>query len=171
MNTTKLNRIHAGTRGFVAVVMLVVMVLVAACGGGGSASTGSAGGSEESATSAPSGRVVPTMPAAQFAAPTTMIDATKVAEASSTKEPAEADAAFGGDVYTRLCADCHGEALEGVSGKAEPIETYSLDEAGLDDLLRTGGGYGNDHIFGPDKVSPEGIRSLQAYLETLGQGD
>jgi mono/diheme cytochrome c family protein len=109
------------------------------------------------------------MPAASFGQPTTMIDPTKVAESESTPEPEEVDVEFGGQVYSRLCSDCHGEALEGMSGKAEPIDAYELDTEALTNLLRTGGGFGNAHIFGLDKVSPEGIASLQAYLETIDE--
>ena len=152
-------------------LMMGVMLFAAACGGGGNEGA-PASGSDDSAlesTAAQSGRAVPTMPAAQFAAPTTMIDATKVAESAATPAVKEVDVVFGGQVYTRLCADCHGEALEGMSGKAEPIDAYELDTEALTNLLRTGGGFGNAHIFGLDKVSPEGIASLQAYLETIGK--
>lgn len=154
-----------------AVGMLTAAILMlAACGGGGAEPDA---GAEAEATTAPAnaGRVVPTMPAARFAAPTTMIDATKVAESAATPEPEAADAAFGEEVYARLCADCHGEQLEGVAGKAEPIDAYALDVTALTDLLRTGGGNGPEHIFGLDKVSPEGIASLQAYLETLVESE
>ncbi len=152
--------------------LLLVALLASACGGGGGAPASEPAAADE-ATAAPAnaGRVVPTMPAARFAAPTTMIDATKVAESGATPEPGEVDVEFGGQVYTRLCADCHGDALEGVSGKAEPIDAYTLDEDALADLLRTGGGFGPEHLFGLDKVSPEGIASLQAHLQSIGASE
>ena len=155
----------------IALALVAVVLLVAsACGGGGAASPGTGdSGSGVGSGQARGGRVVPTMPVAQFAQPTTMIDPTKVAGQAVTPkaEQAEIDLEFGEQVYARLCVECHGEALGGVAGKAEPIVAHELDESGLTDLLRTGGGYGNEHLFGLDKVSPEGITALQAYMQTL----
>lgn len=152
-------------------VLIVAVLFAAACGGG--AEPAGQPAAEEGATPAQTqgGRVVPTMPAARFAQPTTMIDPTKVAEREPAPAVEEADVEFGRQIYTRLCAECHGDALEGVAGEAEPIETYELDRAALTDLLRTGGGFGPEHLFGLDKVSPEGISALQAYLESLIAGE
>ncbi len=157
--------------GFI-LLILVLLSSGSACGGRGSKSADGAGAGD-SATEAPKesgGKIEPTRPVAKFAAPTSMIDATKVAqtESDATPEPKEPDMVYGGVLYTKLCIECHGSALAGVEGKAEPIASYNLDEAGLNDLLRTGGGFGNDHIFGLDKISPEAVFDLQAYLETLG---
>lgn len=154
-------------------VLLAVLLTVSACGrgGGGAPAEEPSGAVEAEATATRSPREVPTMPAAQFAQPTTMIDPTKVAERGSTPEVEVVDPAFGAQVYVRLCADCHGEALEGIPGEAEPIEVYALNREELTDLLRTGGGYGPTHLFGLDKVSPEGIASLQAHLESLGESE
>jgi mono/diheme cytochrome c family protein len=160
-------------RGLVLVVFaFVILLLLVACGGNAE-STEAEATEEVQATTEPatSGRQVPTMPAARFAAPTTMIDATRVAQSAATPEAAEVSIEFGEQVYSRLCADCHGEALEGVSGSAEPIDAYESDEGSLTDLLRTGGGFGPDHIFGLDKVSPQGIASLHAYLQSIDEGE
>ena len=162
-------RLHTRTRPksrhSVILFVTVALLVVSACGGGGT--DGPEGASVET-PQGNGGRVVPTMPSAQFAQPTTMIDATKVAETAATPEPEQAvDLEFGGQIYGRQCADCHGETLEGAAGKAEPIAVYELDKGALTDLLRTGGGYGPEHLFGLDKVSPEGITALQAYMQTL----
>ncbi len=112
------------------------------------------------------------MPAPRFAAPTTMIDATKVAQSKSdaTPEPEpEPDLAFGEAAYIRLCVDCHGDDGTGVADKAETIVGVELDQAAFVDLMRAGGGYGNEHIFGPSKISDDGIVSLLAYVQTLSE--
>jgi mono/diheme cytochrome c family protein len=145
--------------------LTILALVVASCSSG----DGGAASNSEPSEQMGEDRGVPTMPAASFGQPTTMIDPTKVAERDATPEPDEVDAASGEQVYSRLCADCHGEALEGVSGSAEPIDEYESDVASLTDLLRTGGGFGPDHIFGLDKVSPQGIASLHAYLQALDE--
>jgi mono/diheme cytochrome c family protein len=158
-------RSHAGTRLEVVVLLLVLaLLLISACGSGGASTTAEEPRAGEQAAGS---RVVPTMPAARFAQPTTMIDPTRVAGITTTPEVEEVDVEFGAQVYTRLCADCHGESLEGEGDKAAPIDLYELDEAALTNLLRTGGGYGREHLFGLDKVSPEGIKALHAYMQTL----
>ncbi len=164
LNTRKL--MSARTLTIFSLVTLLIMLT--ACGGGSPAPAddgGAAGSSEQSS------RQVPTMPAASFAAPTTMIDPTKVAASGAgvTPQPSEGDMVYGGALYAKLCSECHGNKLKGYEGLADPIEVYNLDTAGLADLLRTGGGYGNDHIFGLDKISPESINDLQAYLVSIQQ--
>jgi mono/diheme cytochrome c family protein len=95
-----------------------------------------------------------------------MIDATKVAGSESTPEPGEPDVEFGATTYARLCAECHGDEGEGVADKGQAVAAMDS-EAALEDLLRTGGGYGPEHLFGPDKISPDGIMALHAFMETL----
>lgn len=155
-------------RSILLTLLLVLLIGASGCGGSGSGGGVDTGAVDE-APAAGSGRVVPTMPAAQFAAPTTMIDATKVAGSRTTPTPVEADIVNGEAVYVRLCQECHGDNLEGVAGKAEPITEYTLDHSGLTDLLRTGGGYGPEHLFGLDKVSPASILDLQTYLVSLAE--
>src|SRR5690606_8344733 len=101
-------------------------------------------------------RVVPTMPAARFAMPTTMITVapstavTETAEATATPEPQAGptvDLARGERLYNdRGCAECHGPAGEGVEGQGAAIAGTPLSEDEFTDLLRTGGGIGPDHL-------------------------
>ena len=146
--------------------LFVLAFAASACGSSDDSSGDSA--SSDSAQSENSGgrRVIPTMPPARFAAPTTMIDATKVAGSESTPEPGEPDIEFGTQTFSRLCAECHGDAGQGVADKGEAVGAMDSEEE-LDDLLRTGGGYGPEHLFGPDKISPDGIMSLHAFMQTL----
>lgn len=155
------------SRAAIAVLMLAAL-LVAACGGSGAAP----GGTEGQATTAPDtptreGRVAPTMPALNLAQPTTMIDATKLAEKQATPSAEVINVEFGAQVYERHCAECHGAAGEGVADKGEAVAGVEMDEAALATLLRTGGEYGPDHLFGIDKVSPDGIKALHAWMQTL----
>ena len=146
-------------------VLLLAALLAAACGG--QAATTGEGTATAPAAPGRGERVVPTMPPAQFAQPTTMIDLTRVAGAQTTPVPQEVDVEFGGQIYSRLCADCHGAAGEGAAGKGEAVAGAELDEAGLVNLLRTGGEYGREHQFGIEKVSPSGIKALHAWMQTL----
>ena len=167
-------RTHPGMILFIVLILTVALLVIAACGGGGASAPAEepSAGEETDSSQGQGGKEVPTMPAANFAAPTTMIDATKVAaEADSTPEAEEVDLEYGGQIYTRRCAECHGDALEGIAGEAVPIAAYELDEDGLTDLLRTGGGFGPEHLFGLDKVSPEGITALQAHMQTLTESE
>ena len=150
--------------------LFLVVLLLAACGGGSRTDDGAAGAA--AGESAQSGRVrgaAPTMPAAQFAAPTSVVDATKVAETAATPEANEPDLDLGASAYARLCAECHGAAGEGVADKGSAVTGLALSEAEVTDLLRTGGGYGNEHIFGPSKISEDGIAGLTAFMATLGE--
>ncbi|NJN82656.1 MAG: cytochrome c [Caldilineaceae bacterium] len=156
---------------WISLLLLAAMLMLAACGGGAgdSASTG------ESATpaqepSSNSARVAPTALVARFGAPTSVIDLTKVAERAEdgTPEPdGNPDLALGENGYGRLCAECHGAAGEGVAGEGETIIGMTLEYGAFDDLLRTGGGNGNEHIFGPTKISDDGIRALLAFVQSL----
>lgn len=148
---------------------LLVALLIAACGGGGNDSGEDVSAPAEEAQSSSRG-AAPTMPVARFAAVEGEVDLTKVAESAddATPEPETgADLALGESAYGKLCAECHGDAGEGVADKGEAIVGLVDDEAALIDLLRTGGGYGNEHIFAPIKISDDGIASLYAYVLTL----
>ena len=148
--------------------LFLVAFLVAACGGSSGAED-SAAPAAESATSGRARSAAPTMPAAQFAAPTSVVDATKVAETAATPDANEPDLELGASAYARLCAECHGDAGEGVVDKGSAVTGLALSEAEVTDLLRTGGGFGNEHIFGPSKISEDGIAGLTAFLATLGE--
>lgn len=148
-------------------IALLLTWLLSACGGDSAAEDGATG---ESAPGARAGREIPTMPAAQFAAPTTMIDPTKVAAAAGeTPEAAGADLATGESAYMRLCAECHGDDGTGIADTGSAVTGLNLDAEAMETLLRTGGGFGNEHIFGPSRISEDGIVALAAYMQTLGE--
>jgi mono/diheme cytochrome c family protein len=78
------------------------------------------------------------------------------------------DLTRGANAYARNnCAECHGENGEGVAGKGAAIAGITLTEDEFADLLRTGGGLGNTHIFGPSAISPGGMGALYAYVQSL----
>ncbi len=160
-----------------------LLVVAVACGGSGSSSSGG-----NTAVEA----VVPTMPPAQFTAVanqsvltatvapgttnsvTTAITATAVisTEAAGTDSSAVAnpDLERGARSYTKNnCGECHGEQGEGVDGKGNSIAGTALTSQEFDALLRTGNGLGAEHIFGPSAVSPGGMTTLYAYVQSLGQ--
>ena len=150
-------------------VMAIALLPLAACRGSDADSTGDSADAP-AAQEQQEGGGVPTMPAAQFAAVEAEVDLTKVAETAeeATTEPDdEADLTLGASAYERLCVECHGTAGEGVADKGEAITGVDIDIPALVDLLRTGGGYGNEHIFGPAKISDDGIASLFAFMQTL----
>ena len=168
-------RTHTGALRVLVLFLPICLALsMAACGPGrDSEGETSSGGSEESEPTSEmvgSRREVPTMPAARFAQPTTMIDPTRMAASQSTPEAedGEPDVELGAQTYAQLCAECHGEDGEGVAGTGEALTDYGLDEAGLTDLLRSGGDSGDEHIFDESRISEEDIAALHAFLQSLG---
>lgn len=164
-NSRKAYRVTALT----AVMALAAALALAACGGG------SAPGGAGSAP-ARSERVVPTMPAAQFAMPTSQISAAAgttvtTTEEVATPEPADEateDLARGERVYTnRGCAECHGAEGEGVADKGAAVAGTALSEEEFTDLMRTGGDIGPDHLYGPNAISPSGMTAMYAWLKSL----
>ncbi len=79
------------------------------------------------------------------------------------------DLARGARSYAKnKCNGCHGEKGEGVAGKTtKTIAGTALSAEQFDNFLRTGGGQGNDHIFGPSAISPGGMTVLYAYVKSL----
>ncbi len=104
-----------------------------------------------------------------FKQPTTMIQ-TDV-EAKVTASSTEAvDLARGETVYTsKKCADCHGPQGEGVAEKAKALAGTSLSEEAFTDIMRTGdkGKLGNSHLYGPQAISPSGMKALYAYIKSF----
>lgn len=159
--------------------LLFTALVVVACGGS-SSNTGGAEGDQPAA--------VPTMPRASFTAvavqsvltgtgsltPSAELTATAQVTASTattTTASAGTDPAAlerGARSYERNgCAECHGAAGEGVAGQAAAIAGTTLSETEFTDVLRTGGGLGNSHIFGPSDISPSGMSALYAYVQSL----
>jgi mono/diheme cytochrome c family protein len=104
-----------------------------------------------------------------FAQPTTLIKES-ASEATPTPEAAAADLSRGERTYTsKGCADCHGAQGEGVDGKGSVLAGTTLTEDEFTDLLRTGGegALGNDHLYGPQAISPSGMKNLYAYVKSF----
>lgn len=171
-----------------AVAGLVGMALLVA--GCGNRNAGSGSGASDAAAA------VPTMPAARFAMPTTMIGAsqnntgtvdageavtetaaltntaavTGAAEAGTPEPPAqtEVDLTRGQTIYTnRNCAECHGEQGEGVTGQGSAVAGTALALDEFTDIMRTGRNIGPEHIYGPSAISPGGMAALHAWLQSL----
>jgi mono/diheme cytochrome c family protein len=145
---------------------LIISLMLAACGGGGSApaAANEGAGSDQVA--------VPTMPSARFTAVAeqgAFTDTVGVTQTQSVQVNAP-DLERGARAYERnKCADCHGANGEGVADKGKAIAGTTLSAAEFEQILRTGGGLGNTHIFGPSAVSPTGMETLYAYVQSLQQ--
>jgi mono/diheme cytochrome c family protein len=154
---------------------LLLVLSVAACGRN----------REDSADSAQSPSAdrlaAPTMPAGQFTAvgeQSILTDTASLTETVQTTQSAQTtqttaaapDLSRGEAAYTKnKCGDCHGAKGEGVADKGNAIAGATLSLEEFDAVLRTGGGLGNDHIFGRSAVSPSGMEALYAYVQSLGQ--
>ena len=146
---------------FIALVMLVWLSLgLVACGQRG----------DQPAVDRLAATPLPTL---NFEQPTTMIRAASpevTEESDATASTADADLARGEGVYTNKgCGSCHGPKGEGVEGKAEALAGASLTEDEFTDILRTGGKgtLGNDHLYGPQAISPSGMKALYAYIKSF----
>ncbi len=111
----------------------------------------------------------PTMLIASFTPVAGQMDSESIQQAQSTPAaPAatEVDLELGQRVYGNLCAQCHGADLQGTDeGGALAALDMARDEFTI--LLRTGGGLGNQHLFGTTKVSETGIEALFGYLQSM----
>lgn len=109
------------------------------------------------------------LPTLAFKQPTTMIQA--AAEVTGTVAPGgDMDLGRGESIYSsKDCAGCHGPAAEGVAGKGKALAGTPLSEQEFTDVLRTGGKgeLGNDHLYGPQSISPSGVTALYAYVKSL----
>ena len=102
-----------------------------------------------------------------FKQPTTIIKEV-AAEKVETPEVAAEDLARGERSYTaRKCGDCHGAKGEGVEGKGKALAGTNLAEEEFTDILRTGGGLGNSHIYGTQAISPSGMEALYAFVKSF----
>ena len=144
-------------------VLLMLLTLAAGCGPGDELTDP---GGEASADS----EAVPTMPAARFDQPTPVTDLEEASEADKQADAEEAaeepDIAMGEFVYGNRCAECHGEGAAGTD-QGSSLVGFAMSEAEFEDLIRTGGELGPDHLFGSTKISPDGLRAVYAYLISL----
>lgn len=140
-------------------VALLLLVLLAGCGRS----------AEDTSTPMPAANDqnrVPTMPAARFNQPTPSTDLKAASEADKQADTDEPDIATGALIYSNRCAECHGEEAMGTD-QAASLVGLTLSEAEFNDLIRTGGELGTDHLFGSTKISPEGLQSVYVYLTSL----
>ncbi|MEZ4659540.1 MAG: cytochrome c [Caldilineaceae bacterium] len=136
---------------------------MAACGRSSSNSN-----SDTGATAAPT--VAPTMPAANFAAVSQSAGViTETLVVSDTENnTSTSDLERGAAAYTKnKCGDCHGANGEGVADKGNVIASTTLPFEDFETVLRTGGGLGNEHIFGRSAISPGGMTALYDYVKSL----
>ncbi len=143
--------------------IFLLLILAAGCGAGDEEeAAGGEGGNRSGA--------VPTMPAARFDQPTPVTDMEEASEADRQEDEAaaaeEPDIATGEFVYGNRCQECHGEGATGTEQGASLIG-LTLGEDDFEDLIRTGGELGPDHLFGSTRISPEGLKAVYAYLTSL----
>ncbi|MEM7131654.1 MAG: cytochrome c [Chloroflexota bacterium] len=77
------------------------------------------------------------------------------------------DLAMGERVYGNRCAECHGPTADGIPDMAPTLIGLSLSLHEFEDLLRTGGDLGPEHLFGTRVVSANGLAAMHAYLSSL----
>ena len=140
-------------------VLMLLLALPAGCGRGDEENVSG----EEAASDR---NVVPTMPAARFDQPTPVKDLQEASEADKQEDEEEPDIAAGEFVYGNRCAECHGEGAAGTD-QAASLVGLTLSEDEFEDLIRTGGELGPDHLFGSTKISPDGLSAVYAYLTSL----
>ena len=140
-------------------VLLLLLVLPAGCGRGDEEDV-------SGAEAASDRNVVATMPAARFDQPTPVTDMQEASEADKEEDEEEPDIANGEFVYGNRCAECHGEGAAGTD-QAASLVGLTLSEDEFEDLIRTGGELGPDHLFGSTKISPDGLSAVYAYLTSL----
>ena len=144
-------------------VLMLLLALPAGCGRGDEENVSG----EEAASDR---NVVPTMPAARFDQPTPVKDLQEASEADKQEDEEEdeeePDIAAGEFVYGNRCAECHGEGAAGTE-QATSLVGLTLSEDAFEDLIRTGGELGPDHLFGSTKISPDGLSAVYAYLTSL----
>ena len=147
-------------------ILAVLMLLLALPAGCGPGDEDNVTGGEAAADR----NVVPTMPAARFDQPTPVTDMQEASEADKQEDEEEdeeePDIAAGEFVYGNRCAECHGEGAAGTD-QATSLVGLTLSEDEFEDLIRTGGELGPDHLFGSTKISPDGLSAVYAYLTSL----
>ena len=154
----------------VVAVLLMPIALTAGCGPGDEQTESGGETTGEEAPAASDNSAVPTMPAARFDQPTPVTDLEEASEADRQEDEEEAaeapDIATGEFVYGNRCAECHGAGAAGTD-QASSLVGLTLSEDEFEDLIRTGGELGPDHLFGSTKISPDGLRTVYAYLTSL----
>jgi mono/diheme cytochrome c family protein len=162
---------HSWERLARSLLVFLVLMALTACNGGGPSPSAQTGAAEADQPAA-----VETMPSARFTAVgeqsefsrTVVLTATAPVSVALAAPAPAVDLERGARAYARnKCGECHGEAGEGLAGKGKAIAGTPLSAAEFERIVRTGGGLGNTHIFGPSAVSPAGMGALYAYVQSL----
>lgn len=104
------------------------------------------------------------MPTASFKSVAEQSNITTTIETEESEEEDNAAAvALGERVFGNKCAECHGPSGEEMDDAPALVGT-ELSFAEFEDLLRTGGKIGPEHLFGTQAVSANGVAGLHAYL-------
>lgn len=148
--------------------VLLLLLLPAACGNGDDGGGSGDDAASDSVPAASDRNIVPTMPPARFDQPTPVTDMEEASKADQEQDEGELqpDLATGELIFNNRCAECHGEGAAGTD-QASSLVGLSLSENDFEDLIRTGGELGPDHLFGSTKVSPDGLSAVFAYLTSL----
>ena len=143
------------------IATLMLLLLLVACGGGGSGDAESEADSSSPTTNRPA---VATMPVPSFSSvgEQSAITSTMNTAEEAAPEADGPDLVLGERVYANHCAECHGANAEG--GSAATLVGMALDPSAFENLLRTGGEIGPEHLFGPQKVSPGGLDGLYGFI-------
>jgi mono/diheme cytochrome c family protein len=138
-------------------------------------------GNREPAGPTPTPQPPVTPLSAAFKQPTTIIKAAEEATEGESEAATEAEAeaetptptaasSRGETIYTnRSCGDCHGAQGEGVADKGSALAGTALTAGEFETILRTGGqgALGNDHLYGPQAISPSGMEALYEFVVSL----
>jgi mono/diheme cytochrome c family protein len=156
------------------ILFLPFIFLLAACGNSDDSTSTSSPGTTSTQAAAADPNAVATMPApaGNFTAVGQQSALTNTTNLTSTQSTTATTSIINLDVGVRAydknkCADCHGPKGEGIEGQGKAIAGTALSLEDFDKVLRTGGGLGNDHIFGRSAVSPTGMEALHAYVQSL----
>ena len=161
------------------IVLIIVILLLVGCGGRNAPSAESDDATSNSSSASNAAPAIATMPPAQFTSVgqqstagqqsvTNTVSVSTSVAASETVQTNAPDLARGALAYEKnKCADCHGAQGEGVADKGNAIAGTALTLSEFENKLRTGGGLGNSHIFGPSAVSRSGMEILYLYVQSL----
>lgn len=176
---------HATPMSKFAIILMLILLLgtFTACGSNASSSGSGSTDSGAAASSDNNAPAIPTMPipkenfkahAENQITQTTSVSNTQSASqtqatTTTTTSASADDLARGSRSYAKnKCGDCHGDKGAVVAGKTtKAIGGTALAADQFDQFLRTGGGLGDTHIFGPGAISPGGMQALYAYVKSL----
>ena len=158
--------------------VFILVSLVAACGRRELPPQGDAPsdiGSTDSAAPTDTPKAAATPLSASFGQATLVVETAEGDEEEAAEEATPTpgvDLSRGERTYTnKECGDCHGVQGEGVEGKGEALAGTTLSEEEFTDILRTGGNgeLGNEHLYGPQAISPSGMETLYQYVLSFSE--